>query len=271
VRILFLLLTFAVLFSVPFSTDVFAQTSYNVNIPTGAASPDAPYFWQSEKGGSTTGIVEILIEDSIVWRNADTAPHTVTSGTAIEGPDEIFDSGLFGPGKSFSYKFTDTGYYPYFCLVHPWMEGAIIVTSGYSILPNVGKHVGDASIFFDIEYDFNRLLSTATINEEQKSITFEIIGDAKTNNHELELRLPSELIDGPFVIWVDGKTISDFENVKEEDLNVLFVSLHSDSKLLTIVGTSIVPEFGPMVFAILGISVVSMIVLNQRFKSRISF
>ncbi len=270
-RILFLLLTFAVLFSVPFSTDVFAQTSYNVNIPTGAASPDAPYFWQSEKGGSTTGIVEILIEDSIVWRNADTAPHTVTSGTAIEGPDEIFDSGLFGPGKSFSYKFIDTGYYPYFCLVHPWMEGAIIVTDGYSIIPNVDKSISDGPDFFDIEYDFNRILSIVTINEDQKSITFEIVGDAKTNNHELELRLPSELIDGPFVIWVDGKTISDFENVKEEDLNVLFVSLHSDSKLLTIVGTSIVPEFGQMVFVILGISVVSMIVLNQRFKSRISF
>jgi len=64
---------------------------------------------------------------------------------------------------------------------------------------------------------------------------------------------------------------ADKENVKEEDLNVLFVSLHSDSKLLTIVGTSIVPEFGPMVFAILGISVVSMIVLSQRFKPQISF
>ncbi len=270
-KILFLLLTFAVLFSVPFSTDVFAQTSYNVNIPTGAANPGAPYFWQSEKGGSTTGIVEILIEDSIVWRNADTALHTVTSGTAIEGPDDIFDSGLFGPGKSFSYKFTDTGYYPYFCIIHPWMEGAIIVTDGYSILPNVGKQVGDGSTFFDIEYDFNRLLSAARINEEQKSITFEIIGDAKTNNHELELRLPSELVDGPFVIWVDGKTISDFENVKEGDLNVLFISLHSDSELLTIVGTSIVPEFGQMVFVILGLSIVSMIILNQRFKSRISF
>ena len=32
-----------------------------------------------------------------------------------------------------------------------------------------------------------------------------------------------------------------------------------------------VPEFGQMVFAILGLSVVSLIVLNQRFKSRISF
>jgi len=189
---------------------------------------------------------------------------------AIEGPDNIFDSGLFGPGRSYSYKFEEIGHYPYFCLVHPWMAGTIIVTSGYSILPNVGKQVGDGKSYI-VEYDFNRLLSTVIIDEEQKSITFEIIGDAKTDNHDLELRLHSGLIDGPFVIWLDGKKLSDFENVREGVHNVLFLQLDADSKILTIVGTSIVPEFGQMVFAILGISVVSMIVLSQRFKSRISF
>ncbi len=267
-RIIFSLLAFAVLFTIPLSTNVFAQTSYDVNIPTGAASPDAPYFWQSEKDGSTSGNVEILIGDTSVWKNADTAAHTVTSGTAIEGPDDIFDSGLFAPGKSFTYKFSEIGHYPYYCTLHPWMEGTIIVTAGYSIIPNVGKEVGDGYTFFDVEYDFNRVLSTAIIDEEQKSITFEIIGDAKTDNHDLELRLPSGLVDGPFVIWVDGKNLSDFENILEGDLNVLFVPLDADSKILTIVGTSIVPEFGPMALAILGVSVVSMIVLSQKFKTK---
>jgi len=265
---IFILLAFAVLFTIPLLTNVFAQTSYDVNIPTGAGSPDAPYFWQSEKDGSTSGIVEILIGDTIVWKNADTVAHTVTSGTPIEGPDDIFDSGLFAPGTKFPYKFTEIGHYPYFCLVHPWMEGTIIVTAGYSIIPNVGKQVGDGITFFDVEYDFNRLLSTATIDKEEKSITFEIIGDAKSENHELELLLPSGLIDGPFVIWADGNKISDFEHIEDEDLNVLFIPLDVDSKILTIVGTSIVPEFGPMALAILGVSVVSMIVLSQRFKTK---
>jgi predicted secreted protein with PEFG-CTERM motif len=107
------------------------------------------------------------------------------------------------------------------------------------------------------------------INEDQKSITFEIVGNAKSENHELELRLPSELIDGPFVIWVDSNKISDFEHIQEGDLNVLFVPLDADSKILTIVGTSIVPEFGPMTLAILGVSIVSMIVLSQRFKTKV--
>ena len=86
-RTILILLAFSILFIVPLSTDVFAQTSYDVNIPTGAADSGAPYFWQSEKNGSTTGVVEILVGDTIVWKNGDVADHTVTSGSAAEGPD----------------------------------------------------------------------------------------------------------------------------------------------------------------------------------------
>ena len=259
----------AVLLTVSLSNYAYAQTSYDVNIPTGAASPDAPYFWQSEKDGRTSGDVAIVTGDTIIWKNADTAAHTVTSGTPTDGPDDIFDSGLYGPGKSFSYRFTEVGSYPYYCIVHPWMVGTITVTLGYSVIPDVGKQAGDGSTFFDVEYSFNRLLSTAVIDEEKKSITFEIVGDAKSDNHDLELRLPPALADGPFVIWVDGQKISDFEYVQQEDLNILNIPLNADSKLLTIVGTSVVPEFGPMAMVILGISVVSMIVLSQKFRPSI--
>lgn len=264
-----ILLAFVVLFVIPLSTNVFAQTSYEVKMPTGSSDSQAPYFWQSVKDGSTTGIVEILVGDTIVWSNADTAFHTVTSGSETDGLDGLFDSKEFAPGKSFTYKFSEIGHYPYYCTLHPWMTGTIIVTSGYSIIPNVGKQVGDGTTFFNVEYDFSRLLSTAIIDEEQKSITFEIIGDAKSENHDLELRLPSGLVDGQFTIWVDGEKISDFENIQEGDLNVLFMSLTADSKILTIVGTSIVPEFGTITLTILGVSIVSMIVLSQRFKLQI--
>ena len=268
-NLFYILLSISTLILIPYSVDAFAQTSYDINIPTGAASPDAPYFWQSEKDGSTTGIVEVTVGDTVIWKNADSAAHTVTSGTASEGPDDLFDSNLFGPGKSFSHKFTGIGFYPFYCLVHPWMEGAIVVTAGYSIVPNVGKSAGDGTTHFDVEYDFNRLLSNPIIDEDQKSLTFEIIGDAKTNDHDLELRLPTELIDGSFVIWVDGEKISDFEQVKEGDINVLYLPLSSDSSLLTIIGTSVVPEFGSTTMMILGISIFSLIILSQ--KQRIKF
>ncbi len=273
-RIILILLVFAVLFIISLSTDVFAQTSYDVNIPTGAASPGAPYFWQSEKDGATSGNVEIRMGDTIIWKNADTSFHTVTSGSESEGFDGLFDSKEFAPGKSFAYKFSEIGQYPYYCTLHPWMIGTIIVTAGYSIITNVDKSISVGPDFFDIKYDFNRVLDTLAIDEAQKSITFEIIGKAKSKNHELELLLPRSLdgkvglIDGPFVIWVDGKKLSDFEHIIKDDLNVLFVPLDDDSKILTIVGTSIVPEFGSMTLAILGVSIVSMIFLSQRFKTK---
>lgn len=86
-NILFLI-TSILLFSIAFPNLVFAS-SYDINIPTGAASPDAPYFWQNEKSGLATGDIDILIDDTVVWKNADTVAHTVTSGTPSDGPDWI--------------------------------------------------------------------------------------------------------------------------------------------------------------------------------------
>lgn len=79
----------------------------------------------------------------------------MTSGTPTDGPDNIFDSALHGPGKSFSHKFDEIRFYPYFCLVHPWMDGAVIVIDAYFLLPNAGKNAEDGATTFDVEYDFN--------------------------------------------------------------------------------------------------------------------
>ena len=63
----------------------------------------------------------------VTWRNDDTAAHTVTSGTPGGGPDGVFDSGLFLAGETFSQTFSTLGTFDYFCLVHPWMTGQIVV------------------------------------------------------------------------------------------------------------------------------------------------
>ena len=152
--------------------EAFAQTTYDINIPTGAASPDAPYFWQSEKDGTATGDIEINVRDSIRWGNADTAAHTVTSGTPEEGPDEIFDSSLFGPGKSFQLQFTEVGEFDYFCLVHPWMVGTVTVMSGLQVVPGIGSDAGDGTTTFDVEYQFNRVINSASVDEDQNAIIF---------------------------------------------------------------------------------------------------
>ena len=70
--------------------------------------------------------VKVSSGDTVTWSNDDTAAHTVTSGTPAE-TDGKFDSGLFSPDTTFSHTFENAGTYDYFCMVHPWMKGAVMV------------------------------------------------------------------------------------------------------------------------------------------------
>ena len=48
-------------------------------------------------------------------------------GTAI---DRSFDSGNMAPGATWRYTFTKPGTYQFFCVVHPFMKGVVIVKEG---------------------------------------------------------------------------------------------------------------------------------------------
>ena len=71
--------------------------------------------------------VSVSAGEEITWSNDDSAAHTVTSGIPAEGPDGNFDSSLFMAGGTFSVTLDESGEYPYFCMVHPWMIGNITV------------------------------------------------------------------------------------------------------------------------------------------------
>jgi plastocyanin len=73
--------------------------------------------------------VEISIKTgtTVVWTNADSVSHTVTSGDPSAGPSGLFDSNLVKPGKTFTHVFSAVGTIPYFCSVHPWMTGKVTV------------------------------------------------------------------------------------------------------------------------------------------------
>jgi len=69
----------------------------------------------------------IAVGDKVIWKNQDTAAHTVTSGSPSSGANGFFDSGLMLSGKSYGVQFKGEGSYHYFCIVHPWMKGKITV------------------------------------------------------------------------------------------------------------------------------------------------
>ena len=71
--------------------------------------------------------VKINVGDTVTWVNDDTAAHTATGGSASDGLSGVFDSSLVLAGSSFSFTFNEAGTYEYFCMVHPWMAGFVIV------------------------------------------------------------------------------------------------------------------------------------------------
>ncbi len=245
----------------------FAQSDYVIKIPTGSADPNAPYFWQSEKDGDTSGVIQVVVNDFVTWANADTAAHTVTSGSAENGPDGIFDSSLFPPGDSFTYQFTEIGQFPYFCLVHPWMAGEVIVKSGFKVIPDVGADAGDGLTTFDVEYQIDKIISKAEVNQEQKSITFTLTGKGNIDKL-LQIKLPKNLIKGPYAVWVDGIQVESFNQVEEGGINSLAIPVKPESETVTVVGTSVVPEFGSIAVMIMAVAIISVILFTSKHQIR---
>jgi plastocyanin len=96
-----------------------------IEIPIGTSSPGC------EKSSTCFSPVSIKVNagDTVKWTNTDTAAHTVTGGSLDDGPSGAFDSGLIIASGSFEHTFDEAGIYNYFCVVHPWMIGNVIVST----------------------------------------------------------------------------------------------------------------------------------------------
>jgi plastocyanin len=75
-------------------------------------------FWPS--------VARIRAGDTVTFRNLDTHPHTVggVAGIFGDGHKEM------PQGARFTFRFDDQGVYPFFCVIHPGMIGAIVVGDG---------------------------------------------------------------------------------------------------------------------------------------------
>jgi len=72
--------------------------------------------------------VDILVGDTVTWKNQDNKTHTVTTGTSNYGPVGTFDSGNISPGNSFTQFFGTVGKYQYYDKSDMWSSGLIIVS-----------------------------------------------------------------------------------------------------------------------------------------------
>jgi plastocyanin len=72
--------------------------------------------------------ITVNVGGTVTWINED-REHTVTA------TDRSWDSGIFDVGENFTRSFDTAGTYPYFCIIHPDMQGTVIVSDGGSAPP----------------------------------------------------------------------------------------------------------------------------------------
>ena len=65
----------------------------------------------------------VHVGDTVTWTNTDQAPHNVVT---TSGPTSI-TSPTLATHQSWSFTFTTPGTYKYFCYVHPFMTGTVVV------------------------------------------------------------------------------------------------------------------------------------------------
>ncbi|MFB5606882.1 MAG: PEFG-CTERM sorting domain-containing protein [Candidatus Nitrosomaritimum yanchengensis] len=218
--------------------------------------------------------VTVDVGGVVTWSNDDSAAHTVTAGSAADGPSGVFDSSLFMAGTTFEHKFEAAGDFPYFCMVHPWMQG--IVTVQEAGAEENGHMEGDLMV--DIK------TGTAAKGERLSiDVTFSMMdGDAVEHvNYDIKATQNGNVVlDDKGVHDHDGKmnhmtaplsaAASDANPVNVE---VMFngFGIPGEGDFTGPVGQvatkQVVPEFGTVAMMILAVAIISIVAVTA--KSRV--
>jgi len=213
--------------------------------------------------------ITVGVGDTVTWTNDDTAAHTVTSGSAADGPDGVFDSSLFMAGAEFSFTFDAEGEYPYFCMVHPWMAGFVIVGTATD-------GIMEGEIMISIEADPAAAGETTDVTVTITNMDGSAVEHV---NYDVMATQGTEVV-------LDEKGVHDHDGVMTHatmalpldasgdnpvDVTVTFNGFGIDPPFTGPIGEGntmqVVPEFGTIAMMVLGVSIVSIIALSA--KSRV--
>ncbi len=220
--------------------------------------------------------VVITAGGTVTWENTDTAAHTASSGTAAGGPDGVFDSSLIMAGGSYSVTLDDEGTYPYFCMVHPWMQGTVIVEAEAA---HGDDHAGEmeemghgdehaASGIEDLSDQFTATVTSGVIhhigaNSDDDTLLVHLFG--ADDDGELKITLNSKIItpfdDGSYFVLINNEEV-EFEQMGR----TLHIEYDAGTEKIEIVGSHVVPEFGTIAMIILAVAIVSIIAITTKTK-----
>ena len=273
---------------------LFAIAAGIVAMTPGAYADHAEVTIEPTEGSGTEGCEEtpegcfipstatVDVGGKVIFSNTDNAAHTFTSGIATDADSvgTIFDSSLVIVGMAFEWSPTETGDVPYFCIVHPWMTGMIIVQEVEAVDDHGDDdgemmHEGDATPtgMLSDSTMVSIWASTPTAGEMME-ISIEFI-DAEHVNHDIMVtQNGEEVLHDEGAHHHDGKgvhTTAALSSSDPVDITITFQGYGIDE--LTgpigeeVVFSNVVPEFGTIAMMILAVAIISIVAVTA--KSRV--
>jgi len=156
-----------------------------------------------DSGCYTPVTATIDVGGVVTMTNTDpTGVHTFTSGTVngfAPSPDGTFDSGVLMSGDAFEWIPTEAGEQPYYCMLHTWMIGTIIVQEAHVDEEVIGEvtplTISSLEIYKDADYTRYRVTGDAPSSTD---ITFKTTTpDGSPGNYpgSVDTRKPAYIVD----------------------------------------------------------------------------
>jgi predicted secreted protein with PEFG-CTERM motif len=207
--------------------------------------------------------VTVDVGGVVTWSNDDSAAHTVTGGSAADGPSGVFDSSLFMAGTTFSHTFDAEGEFPYFCMVHPWMEGIVTVQTAEAeddthmegeLMVAVSDSAVKGGTQVDLEFSELHVNYEITAKQNGKVILQETA-------HAMEMTA-SHMVD----------SVGSDENPIDIEIVSLGIGAPGSEDDWTgpvgsVATAKVVPEFGTVAMMILAVAIISIVAVTA--KSRV--
>ena len=245
--------------------DAFADHA-EVTIETAAGS-GAPGCEDTAEGCYIPGTATVDVGGNVIFSNTDSAAHTFTSGdpTMPDTVQVLFDSGLAMAGSTFEWSPTEAGNVPYFCMVHPWMQGIIIVqeveaevhdehdAEGLVVTITDSEVLGGTQVELEfseihVNYDITAIQNGETVLEE-------------TGQHSMELTATHQI-----------DAVGSDENPITVEIVSLGIGAPGNEADWTgptgsVATSQVVPEFGTIAMMILAVAIISIVAVTA--KSRV--
>ena len=238
--------------------------------------------------------VTIDVGGEVTWTNSDTAGHTIESGTTTEGSTELFGTGytLMPPGEEYTFKFDDfePGTYPYFCLVHPWMEGTVTVVAAAADEDKMmddhgdGMEHGDGMAMMIEEPSGTGMVGDAEVlvktgvpaAGEQLEVTVQFVDKEHVNYDVMVTQGGETVLDDTGAHEHEGTgthMTAPLESDDPVDITVTFQGYGieqpyegGDAIGQEVTFAQVVPEFGTIAMIILGVAITSIIAITARSR-----